>query len=168
MSESPPACHGSCRQVVERHPGGHVAEVEGKERRGERPQDPVVEAEHRRAGAPDVDAHPVVPERREEPEALEVIEVEVGQEEVDAPGAAFEEVDAERADAGTGVQDERRPVVEKHLDARCVAAVGLRGGTGRRYRATTAPDLQAHGHIRLAPPEDHDDSHEFVGVREER
>ena len=105
-------------------------------------------------GPPDLDADAVIPERREEAEALEVVEVQVGQEEVDRAVCRVEEVEAKRADTGAGIQDERRVVVEQHLDAGRVAAVRHGVGAGGRNRASTAPDLQAHRHVGLAPPED--------------
>ena len=89
-----------------------------------------------------VHRHVRVPERREEAKALEVVEVQVRQEEVDPPRAAPDEVEPERADAGARVEHERRLAVEHHLDAGRVAAVRERVRPGRRQRAAATPDLQ--------------------------
>jgi hypothetical protein len=50
------------------------------------------------------------PERRKEPKALEMVEVEVGEEEVDSPRPLGDELEAERADASSGVEDKDHPV----------------------------------------------------------
>ena len=137
------------RQVMEPDLGRDVAEVEWEQRWRERPQDPLAQADHRRARPPDVEGHLGVPERREEPEALEVVEMEVGQEEVDSTRPAPGEVEAELADSGPGVQHQGRVVAERDLDAGRVAAVpdGLR--PGRRHRAAASPDLHLRRHLVL-------------------
>jgi hypothetical protein len=55
------------------------------------------------------------PERREKPQALEVVEVKVSEEKVDSPRLRGDELEAEGADAGSGVEDEDRPVAEANL-----------------------------------------------------
>ena len=59
-----------------------------------------------------------VEERLEEPEALDVVEVQVGQEQVDlrrTPSAAI--CMPERADAGARVEDDEAAAERAHLDA---------------------------------------------------
>lgn len=80
------------------------------------------------------------PERREEPQALEVIEVKVGEEEMDSPRCLGDELEAERADAGSGVEDEDYPVAEANLQAGCVSSVAQGPGTRRREGSAAAPD----------------------------
>src|SRR4029453_19260479 len=69
------------RQVVECHLSGDVTEVERKERRREGAHNALAQAHYRRARAPDLERHLLVPEWREEAEPFEMVEVEVGQEE---------------------------------------------------------------------------------------
>src|SRR5689334_4829444 len=73
-----------------------------------------------------------------------MIEVQMREEEMDAPCAAPHELGAEGADARAGVEYQRLLVVERDLDARCVAAVRDRARTGRRYRTAASPDREAH------------------------
>jgi hypothetical protein len=80
------------------------------------------------------------PERREEPQALEMVEVKVGEEEVDSPRPFADELETERADAGSGVEDEDRSVAEANLEAGRVSSVAQRPGTRRRERSAAAPD----------------------------
>jgi hypothetical protein len=89
-----------------------------------------------------------IPERREEPDPLHVIEVQVRQEEVDlldrlgggqvgggpSPvrcGLVAGDVTSERADPGSRVEDDQRPVLQADLDAGRVAAVPNRVRTRR-------------------------------------
>jgi hypothetical protein len=44
-----------------------------------------------------------------------MVEVKVGEEEVDRPRPLGNEFEAERADAGSRVEDEERPVAEANL-----------------------------------------------------
>ena len=59
----------------------------------------------------------LVPQRREEAQAFEMVEMQVRQEEMDLPRAPPDEVETERADTGAGVEHECRLAAEHHLDA---------------------------------------------------
>src|SRR6266536_3067907 len=93
----------------------------------------------------------------------------MGQEEVDSPCTAIEEVEAEAPDPGAGVEHKGGgPVVERDLDARRISAVAEGVWPRRRHRAATTPDRQAHGDLRLLAPEDRHDPDELVGMGEQR
>jgi len=84
-------------------------------------------------------------QRREERQAQHVIPVGVGEQQVHRRRAtALEQRVAERAHAGAGVEDQRRVVGKSHFDARRVAAVADRVGTGFRNRPARAPEANAH------------------------
>ena len=86
-------------------------------------------------------------QRREEHQPLDVIEVQVGEQQVQRPGCPAAGT-GPAADAGAGVEHEHVAVGERDLHARGVAAVagGLRAR--RRHRAARAPDLARA----LSPP----------------
>jgi hypothetical protein len=63
------------------------------------------------------------PDRLERGQPLDVVDVQVGQEQVDARRGLLEQREAEAARAGAGVEDDEAAVVEADLDARGVAAV---------------------------------------------
>ena len=67
---------------------GMLREVDGKERRRERPRDAVPERVDRRRRAPDVKLGVLPPERLEEAQPLDVVEVEMRQQEMDPPSRA--------------------------------------------------------------------------------
>src|SRR5947209_9577567 len=119
-----------------------------------------------RGRAPDLHRRPLVPERREETQALEMVEVQMRQAEVHVSDAAALEVEAERPDARTGVQHERNVLVEFDLDAGGVASV--RDGVGPRCRNGAAATPDREPHALLLPPEDRDDADELLGVCKER
>src|SRR5438309_462161 len=81
----------------------------------------LVEAAHRGRRPPDVHLRLGVEDRREEPDSLDVVEVEMREAEVDRTGAVLDEPAAERTDARAGVQDDAGAVVAFDLDARGVA-----------------------------------------------
>ena len=54
------------------------------------------------------------------------------------------ELEPEQTDPRAGVEDDRSSVLELQLDARGVAAEGDGLGSGRRERATAAPDGRPH------------------------
>ena len=103
--------------VVESHSSRDLAEADREERRREGTRDALAETQERRGRSPDVEREPLVPERREEAESLEVVEVEVGQEEMNAARAAVQELEAEIPDSGASVEHEESPIVERDLDA---------------------------------------------------
>src|SRR6476646_2337485 len=92
----------------------------------------------------------------------------MGEEEVETPRAAIEEVEAEASDPGAGVEHQDGPVVKGDLDARRISAVAKRARPRCRHRSATTPDRQAHGDPTLLAPEDRDGSDELVVVREQR
>src|SRR5262249_59380996 len=98
------------RDVAEGHAGRDVAKVEREEGRRERPNDRLAEGQDRRPRSPDVDRHGRIPQRIEEAEPFEVIEVEMRQQEVDPARAAGDERAPELPDSGAGVEYERRLV----------------------------------------------------------
>ena len=79
--------------------------------------DAVVQAQDRRARAVDLERHVLVPQWREEAEPFQVIEVQVRQEEMDAPRSALHQIGAQRADTRSGIEDQRRLIVKRDLDA---------------------------------------------------
>ena len=87
-------------------------------------------------------------ERREEPEAYDVVHVEVGEEDVDPPAVAVEFL-AKAADAGACIENEERAVVRADFDAGRVAAVAhsFRAGVGER--TARAPQLDLHGSFQM-------------------
>src|SRR5262249_17843613 len=123
-----------------------VAQVEREERRRERAQDPVAQRQYRRPRPPDLDRHALVPERREETKALEMVEVEMSQEEVYVPRLPSDEVETERPDPGAGIEHQSLAVSRRHLDARGIAAVLDSVRAGRRKRPPATPDLHARRH----------------------
>ena len=81
----------------------------------------------------------------EEHQPLDVVEVEVGEEDVDAPCSAGEP-EPEGADARAGVEHEQPPVRERHLEAGGIAAVAVRRGARRGNRAAARPTLSPSRH----------------------
>jgi hypothetical protein len=126
---------------VERGLGRNVRELDREQWWGHVAGDALLQAPDGRGRTPEVDMRVGHPERREEPETLEMVEVKVGEEEVDSPRPFGDELEAERADAGSGVEDEDRSVAEANLEAGRVSSVAQRPGTRRRERSAAAPDL---------------------------
>lgn len=92
----------------------------------------------------------------------------MGEEKVDSPRPAIEEVEAEAPDPGAGVEHKVGPVVERDLDARRISAVANGVWSRCRHRSAATPDRQAHGDFRLLAPEDRHDPDELVGMGEQR
>src|SRR6186997_2484806 len=113
----------AARQVVEADPGGNVTEVAWKEGRRERSLNTLAQAQERRTRTPDVQFHALVPERREEAEPFDVVEMEVREKEVNGLRAAPDEVETESPDACSGVEHHRLFSPGQHLDAGGVAPV---------------------------------------------
>lgn len=90
----------------------------------------------------------------------------MGEEKVDSPRPAIEEVEAEAPDPGAGVEHKVGPVVERDLDARRISAVANGVWSRCRHRSAATPDRQAHGDFRLLAPEDRHDPDELVGMGE--
>ena len=74
-----------------------------------------------------------------------MVEVEVGETDVQLSVIPLEEPLPELADPGACVEDQRCAVGELELDARGVAAVADGGGSRRGERSPRAPDADDHG-----------------------
>src|SRR4051812_4398162 len=119
-----------------------LANVDRRQRCRDVTRDAVLERRLRRRRSPDDDLRARVEHWREEHEALDVVQVQVRQEDVQRLLTGAVEREPEAADSGAGVEDERGAVVERDLHARRVAAVVGRLGTGGGDRATRTPDRQ--------------------------
>ena len=131
------------RAGAEGDPGRELVQMERRERRGE----VVGEALGQRLGggrAPDDDLGVRHEQRREEHQPLDVVEVQVGEQDVDA-ACSTGEPEPEIADARAGVEHEEPPVRERDLEAGGVAAVAIRRGARGGHRAACAPHFDPHG-----------------------
>src|SRR6266516_132453 len=135
---------GPARDIVEGHGGRDVPELDREERRREGARDAFPETQLLGRRSPDVELYALIPERREEAQSFEVVEVEVSEAEMDLPHAAVQELETQPSDPGAGVEHENRAVVQRDLDAGRVSAVG--DGLRPRcwHRAAAAPDRHAH------------------------
>ena len=135
------------RRLAKRHVTGQLAHLERRQRRRDVAGDAVLERRVVGLRSPDHDLGAGPKQRREEHQPLDVIEVQVGEQQVQRPGV-LRQGQAQRPDAGAGVEHEHVAVGERDLHARGVAAVagGLRAR--RRHRAARAPDP----HVQLRPP----------------
>ena len=86
----------------------------------------------------------LAPERLEEAEPLHVVEMEVGQEDVDPLGAP--ELGAEQLDPRACIEDHGDTVVRADLDARRVPSVADGRLTRCRERAAAPPDARELPH----------------------
>ena len=122
----------------------HFGQPHGEQRRREVLRDPIRQGTGRRLRSPDVELGAGIPKRREEPEALQMIQMEMAEQDVDPFRRRSVERRPERADPCSGIQDHEAPVIEAHLDARRVppGADGVR--TRRGERAARAPEPGAH------------------------
>ena len=80
----------------------------------------------------------LVEQRRKESETRQVIEMGVGEIDVDVERRLARELDAERTDAGAGVENQP-PATSRDFEARCVAAVAHVFGTSAGNRTANAP-----------------------------
>ena len=85
-----------------------------------------------------MDLRAVLEERREEPEPLDVIQVEMREEHVDAADLVAHGR-AQRPDARPGIQHDQVIVGRAHFDAGRVPAVADRRRPGGRQRPARAP-----------------------------
>ena len=109
---------------------GTSARRTGKERRRNVAGDAVLEAPDRRGRTPDVELGVLAPEGREEAQALEVVEVEVRQEEVDRAGGSASSVAPSRRMPVPASRTMSVAFTRPKLDARGVAPVAERPGPG--------------------------------------
>jgi hypothetical protein len=129
---------------VEGDVGGQLRDRHGEQRRRQVGGDAVPEIGDRRARPPDVDLDPLPEQWHEKSQALQVIEMEVGQEDVHLGDAFFFQLDPERPDPGAGVEDEDRPVGQPDLDARRVPPVVQRVTARCGQGSPAAPDPDVH------------------------
>src|SRR5262249_23663377 len=129
--------------VTEGDVAGELFDLDRGEWGGDVAGDPLSQRGLGRARAPDHDLGLRLEGGREEDEALDVVEGEVGEEDVEAGGLRGEG-EAEIADPGAGVEREQRAVGEGDADAGGVAAVADRVGPGGGDRAARAPELELH------------------------
>jgi hypothetical protein len=121
---------GLVGSVVEMESRRHFREPHREQRRREVLRDPIGQGAGRRLRSPDVEFGTGIPERREEPEALEMIEMQVAEQDVDPLRSRPVERRPQRTDAGPGIEDDEAVVLRPHLDARRVAPVA--DGVGAR------------------------------------
>ncbi len=133
--------------VAEGDVAGQLADLDRRERRRDVAGDAVAQRGLRRGRPPDHDLGLGPEGRGEEDQALDVVEVEVGEEDVEA-GRLGGEGEPEAADAGAGVERQQRAVREGDADAGGVAAVADRLRPRGGDRAARAPELDLH----LSPP----------------
>jgi hypothetical protein len=135
---------GPAWNIVEGHRGWDVSELDWEQWRREGARDPFPETQFLGRRSPDVQLHVLIPERREEAQSFEVVEVEVSEAEVDLPDTAVQELETEQSDPGASVEHNDRAVVQRDLDAGRVSAVG--DGLRPRcwHRAAATPDRYAH------------------------
>src|SRR6266576_813446 len=83
------------RNIVEGHCGRDVPELDRKERRREGARDAFPETQLVGWRSPDVELYALIPERREEAQSFEVVELEVREEEMDLPHAAVHKLETQ-------------------------------------------------------------------------
>src|SRR4051812_9424770 len=131
------------RGVAEGDVAGELPHLDRGQRRRDVARDPVPQGGLRRLRTPDHDLGARPEGRREEHQPLDVVQVQMRQEDVDAR-ALLRERQAHAADAGARVEGEDGPVVQRDLYARGIAAVPRGLGARRGHRPARAPDLDLH------------------------
>ena len=131
------------RAVAEGDVAGQLADLDRGERRGDVAGDAVAQRGLGRGRPPDHDLGLGAEGGGEEDEALDVVEVEVGEEDVQ-PGRLVGQGEAEAADPGAGVERQHRAVGEGDADAGGVAAVADRFRPRGRDRPPRSPELDLH------------------------
>ena len=131
------------RAVAEGDVAGQLAHLDRRERRGDVAGDAVAQRGLRRGRAPDHDLGLRAEGGGEEDQALDVVEVQVGEQDVQA-GRLVAEGEPEAADPGARVERQQRAVGERDLHAGGVAAVADRLRAGGGHRAAGSPELDVH------------------------
>ena len=132
------------RRLPERHVAGQLPHLHRRQRRRDVAARSAPASDASAAFGPQIASSVRGPERRrEEHEALDVVEVEVGEEDVHARGLLVQR-QPEAADAGARVEHHDGAVGERDLHARGVAAVARGLGPGRGDRPARPPDLHLH------------------------
>ena len=130
--------------VVERHPCRHLRQVHGEQRRREVGGDSLVQRGDGGGRPPDVQFRLGHPDRGEHAEPLHVVDVQVGEQDVDSRDRGSHQGLAQGPRPGAGVEHDHAVLVAAHLHARGVAAVTDRLRTRRGDRAPASPDAGAH------------------------
>ena len=136
--------HALLGGVMEGDPRRDVDQPDREQRGREIDGDALGQALYRRGRPPEMDLGAGDEERTEEPEPLQMIEMQMGEEDVQLARGLGAHGDAQRAQSGAGVEDERVPALEPDLQARGVAAVADRLGAWRGQRTTASPDVCLH------------------------
>ena len=151
---APPISH-SRGHVQEGDLGREVADLHRRERRGDVTPEAVLQRLVGVGRSPDEDPGVGAEAGGEEHQALDVVEVKVGEQQVDHRRArAAIEGQAELADAGAGVEHDQGPVPQRDLHAGGVAAVAHRLRAGRGDGAARAPDPDSHLPVLRERPEE--------------
>src|SRR5436190_23534261 len=130
------------RRLAEGDRTGKLPDLDRRQGGRDVTSDPVLKRRLRRGRSPHGDLGVGAEARREEHQALDVVEVEVGEEDVDARRA--DQVQAQGPDPRARVENQLLAVSEVELDARGVAPVAVHLRSRRGYRAPGAPDLDPH------------------------
>ena len=131
-------------RVMERQVGGNIIEVDREQRRREIHRNPLGKWLNRRRRTPDVNLDVGIKQRPEEPEALQVVKMEMAKQDVQLRARSRLQLDAEWPYPGAGVEHKDLSARKPHLNARRVAAVldGIRAG--RSDRAAASPHARLH------------------------
>jgi hypothetical protein len=129
-----------------------LIEGDGEDDRGHLAADDVAEHRRERLRAPDHEVVPLLEERGEKREALNVVPVNVRQENVTTDRRAVrarDERSSELTYPGAGVEHDEPARRRADLDARRVATVANCRWARTRNGAARPPKLNAEGHTRL-------------------
>ena len=128
---------------------GQLTDLDGGERGRDVARNALLEGGLRRRGPPDRDLGLRSEAGCEEHQALDVVQVQVGEEDVDL-GQPLGDADAEAADAGACVDDQGRAVRQLELDTGGIAAVAVHLGSRRGDRTARSPYLQLHRYLTIS------------------
>jgi hypothetical protein len=120
-----------------------------------------------------VDMRLPAPQGCEEAQPLDVIEVQMSEKEVNRFRPVRSQLESQRVNPGSGIEDEQGIVAESNFNAGCISPIADRSRTWSRERSAATPDRQAQARLLgLASfgllPEDCEHPHEPVGLREKR
>ncbi len=123
---------------MERQTGGHVAQMHRKQRRRQVAAEPCPQTHPGTGRTPDVGLDRGIEQRPEKAQALDVIHVQVGQQDVD-PAQRARERGAEPAHARPGIEDQHGAVMALDGNTRGVAAIAGGPGPRRGNRSPRSP-----------------------------
>ena len=147
MDDRLPAHHGTANlkwlagHVMQDHVTAKAAQAYGEQRWRQVARQALSQVGVGRSGSPDMQLDVRSEARLEEAEALEVIQVQVAQHQVDSTAVAAEAY-AQRTDAGAGVEHDQRSV-GSNLHAGRVAAVPHRVRPRAGHGSTRTPQSDA-------------------------